>query len=76
MIIPANNLPHRWEHNLSMRGWECVGIPVGGVDDGTRCPGCFLIVTARLVRKILGDEELPTLGWRVTLDMIAEQHPL
>lgn len=65
------NLPHRWERNALMRCWECVGLPVGGVEDGRRCIGCGITVGDKLVRDRMKGERLG-LGWRAIFDMMID----
>jgi hypothetical protein len=31
---------HRWEYQFDKRGYECVGLPIGGVESHHRCVGC------------------------------------
>ncbi len=57
---------HRWERDYSLRGYECVGLSIGGVESKQWCIGCGCFI---------GDIELKRAGFpreeKFYLDILA-----
>ncbi len=42
---------HRWEYQFDMRGYRCVGLPLGGVESHQWCIGCGCFIGKKEIKE-------------------------